>query len=195
MVATSLYQGEGAEDNLLYTGELGRYFFLFCMKSSFSSSLSLSPTHPPTPKGNYIFTGVGRPSTLWLDFENLSPPNFVMTVGIFSSLELTGKHPSLPPTQLFHPPTHPPTHPQTGTFTVDEKPFHIPQEGAKHSLPLLYTTNTSALDFATIRLNLGRSTHPPTHPPALLKKEPPTPFLSSIPPIPLLSTSLRSVLT
>ena len=62
LIQTSLFQGEGAEDNLVYAGELG----------------------------NYVFCGTNRSSTLWVDFENLSRPTFVLTVGAFSSLKLTG---------------------------------------------------------------------------------------------------------
>lgn len=85
LVQTSLFQGEGAEDNLVYAGKLG----------------------------NYVFCGTNRSSTLWVDFENLSPSNFVLTVGAFSSLELTG------------------------VFSVDEAPFQLNEKGSRHSMPLL----------------------------------------------------------
>lgn len=85
LVQTSLFQGEGAEDNLVYAGKLG----------------------------NYVFCGTNRTSTLWVNFENLSPSNFVLTVGAFSSLELMG------------------------VFSVDEAPFQLAERGSRHSMPLL----------------------------------------------------------
>lgn len=86
LVKTSLFQGEGAEDNLLFAGMLG----------------------------NYVFCGIKRSSTLWMDFENLSSTRFVMTVGAFSRLELVG------------------------SFAVNEAPFQLPGDGSRHSMPLRY---------------------------------------------------------